>query len=439
MPARSQSGVACTASLALGAPGGARGEPRHRAASVAAGAYDQLTVSPAARHPGRVADDPDQHPRPFPAPDRVGARGRERERAAPRAGSRPTAAVVARASSCAGRCIRASASTWSCGLRARPRSRSRSRSRVWLPPSRCSNIPLLQPAKLDHFVSQPTLLPPQITVHRGAGAPGGDIFLTPLPSPVIHPESNNVLTIHPVGPGGPMIVDSRGRLVWFHQLPPPFVAANFRPQRFGGREVLTWWQGGVTPSAFGIGEGVIADTSYRTLRTVRTGNGYSADIHEFLLSPVRGRPVHRLLAGARPPAGNPEGKLSPLLDSIVQEVDIRTGLVVWEWHAYGHIPLSDSYATPATSSTFDAYHLNSIQLLAHDQLLVSAAIPRRCTRSTVAAGGSCGRSAASRAASGSATARDSTSSTTRRCGRRPRQPVRRRGRAAGRRRRPHAG
>ncbi|HUO73993.1 MAG TPA: arylsulfotransferase family protein [Solirubrobacteraceae bacterium] len=234
------------------------------------------------------------------------------------------------------------------------------------------NIPVLQPAKLDHFVSQPELLAPQITVHRGAGVPSGYIFLAPLPSPEIHPESNNVLTIHPVGPGGPMIVDNRGRLVWFHQLQPPFVAANFRPQRFDGHEVLTWWQGGVTPAAFGLGEGVIADTSYRTLRIVRTGNGYSADIHEFVITPDG----DALFTAYSPILvhlpGTPSVTLSPLLDSIVQEVDIRTGLVMWEWHAYGHIPLADSYATAATSSTFDAYHLNSIQLLAGDRVLVSA-------------------------------------------------------------------
>ena len=47
--------------------------------------------------------------------------------------------------------------------------------------------------------------------------------------------------------------------------------------------------------------------------------------------------------------GTPAGTLSPLLDSIVQEVDIRTGLVVWEWHAYGHIPLADSTRRPPTA------------------------------------------------------------------------------------------
>ena len=55
--------------------------------------------------------------------------------------------------------------------------------------------------------------------------------------------------------------------------------------------------------------------------------------------------------------GTPPGTLSPMLDAIVQEVDIRTGLVIWEWHAYGHIPLArvlrDARRTapPTTRST----------------------------------------------------------------------------------------
>ena len=57
--------------------------------------------------------------------------------------------------------------------------------------------------KLDHFVSQPALLPPRISVRRGSSLGKRDIFLTPLPSPMIHPNSNNELTIDPVGPGRP--------------------------------------------------------------------------------------------------------------------------------------------------------------------------------------------------------------------------------------------
>jgi hypothetical protein len=169
-----------------------------------------------------------------------------------------------------------------------------------------------------------------------------------------------------------MILDSHGRVVWFDQLPPPLAATNFRPQRYQGREVLTWWQGTVTISAYGLGEGVIADTSYRTLRTVKAGNGYQADLHEFLLT----RSGEALITANAPVLvhlpGTPPGKLSPLLDSIVQEVDIGTGLVVWEWHGLGHIPLADSYATPANTANDDAYHFNTIQQVAGGRLLVSA-------------------------------------------------------------------
>jgi hypothetical protein len=233
------------------------------------------------------------------------------------------------------------------------------------------DLPVTQPAKLDHFVTQPSLQAPRITVHRGAPKLAGDIFLAPLPSPIIHPESSTVLSIHPVGPGGPMIVDSRGRLVWFDQLTPPTLAANFRPQWFEGHRVLTWWQGGVTASAYGLGEGVIADSSYRTTRTVRTGNGYAADIHEFVLTPSGDALLTIESPVLVPLPGSPPGTLSPLLDSIAQEVDVRTGLVVWEWHSYGHIPLADSYASPATSATYDAFHINSIQPLG-DRVLISA-------------------------------------------------------------------
>jgi Arylsulfotransferase (ASST) len=234
------------------------------------------------------------------------------------------------------------------------------------------DLPVIQPAKLDHFVSEPLLLAPRIKVLKPSRHLGGDIFLTPLPSPVVHPESNNAISVNPVGPGGPMIIDPRGNLVWFDDLAPPDVATNFRPERFAGHEVLTWWQGTVTTQAFGNGVGVIADGSYRTLRTVRAGNGYPTDLHEFVIT----RSGDALFTVYSPVMvhlpGTPAGARSPLLDSIVQQVDIRTGLVVWEWHALGHIPLADSYATAANSADYDAFHINSIQPLAGNRLLVSA-------------------------------------------------------------------
>jgi hypothetical protein len=236
------------------------------------------------------------------------------------------------------------------------------------------NLTSTQSDKLQHFVSEPDLTPPKITLNKTSKRDRGigDVLITPLPSPVVHPESNNTVTIKPVGPGGPMIFDGSGRLVWFHQLKPPEVATNLRLQNYKGRKVLTWWEGTVTPAAFGIGSGLIANHSYNVIRVVHSGNGYPMDLHEFQLtrdgdalftvySPIR---VHL--------PGTPEGTLSPLLDAIVQEVDIKTGLVVWEWHSYGHIPLETSQATPQNSASFDAFHINAIQSLKKDRVLISA-------------------------------------------------------------------
>jgi hypothetical protein len=234
------------------------------------------------------------------------------------------------------------------------------------------NIPTTQPAKLQHFVAQPQLTPPRIGVEK-AGPPGaGDLFLAPLPSPIVHPGSSTAISINPVGPGGPMIIDPHGRLVWFHQLPAPVVATNFRVQSFAGTRVLTWWQGRVTIAAYGLGEGMIYDTSYRLVRVVRAGNGYAADLHEFVLTRSGDAllTVQSLIQRHR--AGTAQGTLSPFLDSIVQEVDVHTGLVVWEWHALGHIPVADSYVTAATSPYFDAYHINSIELVGGRRVLISA-------------------------------------------------------------------
>ena len=52
---------------------------------------------------------------------------------------------------------------------------------------------------------------------------------------------------------------------------------------------------------------------------------------------------------------------------------MKTGLVMWEWHALGHIPLRDSYAAmPHTSNNWDYVHINSIDPGSSGQLLLSS-------------------------------------------------------------------
>ena len=234
------------------------------------------------------------------------------------------------------------------------------------------NLPVKQEDKLQHFVTEPELDAPQITVNKGRLSNDDSILITPLPSPIIHPDAENTITINPIGPGGPMIIDRDGKLVWFRELAPPDVASNLSVDRYLGKKVLTWWRGPVTFQAFGQGEAVIANHSYKTIATVQTGNGYKMDIHELRLNNEGDALVTIYSPVKVQMPGDPEGELTPVLNSIIQEIDVRTGLVVWEWHALGHIPLDESYANPENSASNDAFHLNSIQPLGGGRMLVSA-------------------------------------------------------------------
>ncbi len=142
-----------------------------------------------------------------------------------------------------------------------------------------------------------------------------------------------------------MISEQDGALVWFHPLPAGEESTNFQVQQYEGKPVLTWWQGRILKVGFGQGEDVIYNTSYQPVAKVRAGNGYKADLHEILLTPQGTAwidsfdPIHMNLHSVH---GSTNGMLT---DSVVQEIDVKTGLVMWEWHALGHIPLHDSYNT----------------------------------------------------------------------------------------------
>jgi len=143
---------------------------------------------------------------------------------------------------------------------------------------------------------------------------------------------------------GPMIIDDDGELVWF--LPRPgLTVMNFNAHTLGGQRVLAWWEGALQGS-HGAGEFVILGTDYRELTRVRAGDGLVTDFHEFSITP---RDTALLVAY------NDDGAL---LDSVVQEIEIASGDVLFEWRASDHIALDESYVTPTTGS-YDFAHLNA--------------------------------------------------------------------------------
>lgn len=216
------------------------------------------------------------------------------------------------------------------------------------------------PHAIQHYASAPALTPSavHITTPARAGAAPGELFLAPYQG---------------VGTAGPMITEQNGSLVWFHPLPADEAATNFQVQHYEGKPVLTWWQGRILQVGFGEGKDEIYSTSYEPVATIRAGNGYQADLHEIRLDADGTAwidmfdPIKMNLASVH---GDPNGVL---LDSVIQEIDIKTGLVMWEWHALGHIPIGDSKNPPQrTAYPWDYVHVNSIDPGPAGDVLLSA-------------------------------------------------------------------
>jgi hypothetical protein len=225
--------------------------------------------------------------------------------------------------------------------------------------------PLAKPSKdyneEQHFHSAPKLQPPVLAVTaRAGGTAPGYIFTAPYSGP---------------GPSGPEIFNDSGELVWFDPLAGEAAATNLQVQQYGGKPVLTWWQGYIPPQGFGQGEEMIYSSSYRQVGRVHAGNGYKADLHEFHLTPQNTAllSVFDPIACNLSAVGGPSG--GAVTDSVFQEVDLPTGLVRREWHSLDHVGFSESYSTPEGVSTawpFDFFHINSIDQLANGTTLISA-------------------------------------------------------------------
>jgi hypothetical protein len=170
-----------------------------------------------------------------------------------------------------------------------------------------------------------------------------------------------------------VILDNQGQPVWLHLLRDETMdVMNFEVQTYKGERVLTWWVG--HHSGYGRGEYVIADSAYNEVTRVRAGNGREGDHHEFLITPEGTAlfTVYSEEAMDLSPVGGPvDGRV---LDGIVQEVNIETGEVLFEWHSLEHVGLEESYYRPSPDLEwgFDYFHINSIDAKPDGYLTISA-------------------------------------------------------------------
>ncbi|HTA13179.1 MAG TPA: MFS transporter, partial [Solirubrobacteraceae bacterium] len=216
------------------------------------------------------------------------------------------------------------------------------------------------------FVTEPTLHPPKLRADR-------PILTSQLaPGYILTANFYNLNYPPLVGQSGPLILDSRLQPVWFQPVAENLVASNLSLQHYQGKPALAWWQGVVTNTgATESGEDVVVNQHYQTVARLRGSDGWKITLHALVISGedawvTANKDIARNLAAY---GGAYNGAL---IDSAVQEYNIKTGKLLRTWDALDHIPLGDSYASvPTNGFPWDAYHVNAVELDGSGRFLVS--------------------------------------------------------------------
>ncbi len=208
------------------------------------------------------------------------------------------------------------------------------------------------------YRTRPDIAAPLIELTSLTGIPApGLIFLTPA---------------NGKGHDGPMIVDASGELVWMRPDTSGY-ATDLRVATLDGAPVLTWWEGD-NNAGIGSGEHVVVDASYRQLLRIPGQGGRTADLHELRLTPRRTAMFFAYASVGPGPLPASSGVQPEVMDCAIQEVDLATGALVFEWHSIDHIGVEESVisAPTAANAVWDYFHGNSIEEDADGHLIVSA-------------------------------------------------------------------
>jgi hypothetical protein len=203
--------------------------------------------------------------------------------------------------------------------------------------------------------------PPPVSILTPYSHPGQyDIFISPFGATDTYAN-------------GPEILDQKGNVVWFQPVPAGQEAADFRSQTYHGQPVLTWWQG-TGLGGLASGTDYIYNNHYQQIAAVNAGNGLSADGHEFLITPQNTALIlsYTTAVADLSSIGGPSNQT--VIDGVVQEIDIPTGRVLFQWNSQDHVPYSQSeQPLPASASTpWDWFHINAVHLDTDGNLLIDA-------------------------------------------------------------------
>ncbi|WYZ41464.1 hypothetical protein EsH8_V_000359 [Colletotrichum jinshuiense] len=240
---------------------------------------------------------------------------------------------------------------------------------------------LFSPVVADwQFRSRTDLAPPRlnITIPATADVEPGYLFVAPFAGLPDTPTEQ-----HGPRQAGPYIFRDNGDLIWSGYAIYSIWATNFQAARWRGQDVLFSFEGDHN-AGYGHGHGHITflNQHYETIRELRAGNHKLVDKHEFhVVNEETGliqiyQPVPRDLT---PWGAKPEQQW--IVNAIIQELDIATGKLLFEWSSLDHItpdeailPINPGQAGSGynSSDAWDYFHINSVDKDADGNYLISA-------------------------------------------------------------------
>lgn len=227
-----------------------------------------------------------------------------------------------------------------------------------------SDIVTDSPADAPHeYRSRPDLRPPVMDITVPAdGTAEGYIFLGARVRD---------------GQSGALVIDDTGEPVWFSP-PPSHLDAHYdvRVQEYQGEPVVTFAEANVRgPNGWRRGHYVICDNAYQRIAEFGIGNGFAGGDHHELLLTAEGTALvgtYHPVAWDMSPFDGAEDGIA--VDNIIQELEIETGRVLFEWHSLDHIAIDETYFDVPTEGgqQFDYLHMNSIGVAPDGDLVISA-------------------------------------------------------------------
>lgn len=161
---------------------------------------------------------------------------------------------------------------------------------------------------------------------------------------------------------GPMILDAKGNLIWTEKK--YGTVDNLQIQTYKNQSYLTFWVGDHDVTRW-PGKYYMLDSTYETQYIITPVGFEYGDLHEFTITESGSAlmTIYDPLPWDLSPIGGPvDGWIE---DSIIQEVDIETGQLIFEWRASDHYEPNETYAPiegfgTSEDNAFDWIHINSI-------------------------------------------------------------------------------